>query len=232
MPSSSVMAIIPARGGSKGVPRKNLVQIAGRPLIAWTIEAALNCSAVTETWVSTEDDEIADVARALGAGVIARPSELAGDRSSSSDVVRHALLARRDMAAPAPEIFALLQPTSPLRTARHLDDALALFRGEVRSVISVCPVDHHPLKMLIETANGRLVPVGEPEDLERPRQALPPAFRQNGAIYVMRAEDFLAGEGGFLVQPMAPYRMPVRDSIDIDTLADVEAAASLLNVCG
>lgn len=226
------MAIIPARGGSKGIARKNLALLGGRPLIAWTIDAALNCAAVAETWVSTEDAEIAETARALGAGVIDRPVELAGDQSSSSDVVRHALYVRAAMSTPSPEAFVLLQPTSPLRTARHLAEALALLKANARSVISVCPVDHHPLKMLIETTDGALRPVGSHHNLETPRQALPPAFRQNGAIYAMKCGDFISGEGGFLVQPAAPYRMSVATSVDIDTPADLETAERLLNVCG
>lgn len=232
MSIAGVMAIIPARGGSRGIARKNLVPLGGRPLIAWTIEAALNCPDVTETWVSTEDAEIAETARALGARVIDRPAALAGDHSSSSDVVRHALRARGAMTTRSPEAFVLLQPTSPLRTARHLGEALALLTGKARSVISVCPVDHHPLKMLIETADGTLRPVGAADDLERPRQVLPPAFRQNGAIYAMRCGDFLAGKGGFLAQPLAAYHMGEAASVDIDTPADLEAAKRLLNVGG
>ena len=229
---AGAVALIPARGGSKGLPGKNVRPFLGHPLIAWTIDAALNCPAVTETWVSTEDAEIAETARILGAQVIDRPAELASDHSSSSDVVRHALRVRHAISTWSPEAFVLLQPTSPLRTASHLTEALALLEGHTRSVISVCSADHHPLKMLLETTDGALRPVGSTDDLERPRQALPPAYRQNGAIYAMRSADFLAGEGGFLVHPVAPYRMDDDHSVDIDMPADLETAERRLNVGG
>src|ERR687888_2652879 len=116
-----VLALIPARGGSKGIPRKNLATLAGRPLLAWTIDAALGSRAVTRTVVSTEDDEIAEAARSLGAEVLTRPPELADDDTPMQPVIAHAL-----GELGAPDVLVLLQPTSPLRRAEHVDEAVEL----------------------------------------------------------------------------------------------------------
>src|SRR5689334_7677988 len=183
-------AIITARGGSKGLPRKNLLEIAGRPLICHTIEAARACSSVDGVYVSTEDGEIAAVARAAGALVIDRPTELAQDDSSSRDVVLHALHWLEVSGRPS-DSFVLLQPTSPLRTSKHLTNCIDAFRkGSFGCAISVCEAEHHPARFLSIDDEGCLTPWGEESDLNVPRQSLRKVYRQNGAIYLMRADDF------------------------------------------
>lgn len=221
-------AIITARGGSKGLPRKNVLPLAGKPLIAHTIEAALGCPLVHGVFVSTDDDEIARAARSAGAEVIARPAELAADDSTSADAVAHALRSLREAGRDFTR-FALLQPTSPLRSAAHLTECLDRFgRGGFASAISVCESEHHPRKMLRLDAAGRLVPVSDASDLQRRRQDLPPVYRQNGAIYVMGVEDFLTRAEGFYLEPVMPYVMSHRDSVDIDTATDFLVAEALL----
>jgi CMP-N-acetylneuraminic acid synthetase len=114
-----VVALIPARGGSKAIPRKNLAPLGGRPILAWTVDAARESRAVTRTVVSTEDEEIAAAARGLGAEVLDRPAELSADETPMQDVIEHALAE-----LPRPDVLVLLQPTSPLRRARHVDEAV------------------------------------------------------------------------------------------------------------
>jgi len=222
------VAILTARGGSKGLPRKNVLPLAGKPLIAHTVEAALGCPLIAGVWVSTDDAEIAAAARLAGAGVIDRPAELALDTSTSSDAVAHAIGALRQEGHDFSH-FALLQPTSPLRTAAHLTECLEQFAaGDFASAISVCESEHHPQKMLKLADDGRLVPFSEAADLQRRRQDLPAVYRQNGAIYVMAVEDFLTRAEGFYLEPAMAYVMSHRDSIDIDTATDLLVAEALL----
>lgn len=226
--SLRTVAIITARGGSKGLPRKNVLPLAGKPLIAHTIEAALGCPLVTGAWVSTDDAEIADAARKAGAGVIERPADLASDTSSSSDAVAHAIESLRAAGHDFTH-FVLLQPTSPLRNAAHLTECLQQFAmGEFASAISVCESEHHPQKMLKLNGEGRLVPFSQASDLQRRRQDLPVVYRQNGAIYVMGVDDFLTRAEGFYLEPVMPYVMSHRDSVDIDTATDLLVAEALL----
>jgi len=220
------VALIPARGGSKGLPRKNLAGLCGKPLIAWTIEAALKSTAMTRVFVTTDDDEIGRVATSYGAEVIRRPAELATDEARSDDVVRHALQALEDLQL-TPRYLALLQPTSPLRTEDHID---ALIRSALEAgtscAWSVTSVDHHPWKMLVER-DGEVQPVARIEDLSAPRQELPRAYRQNGAIYWVSNEAFQRHKG-FFAPPVHLYEMSAVHSVDIDTAADLEAARRLL----
>jgi CMP-N-acetylneuraminic acid synthetase len=215
----SVTAIITARGGSKGVPRKNIRQVNGKPLIAFTIDAALNCPLVDRCYVTTEDREIMEVSAEYGAEIIKRPPDLAEDESLSSDVVDHAL---RELAKDnIPEYFVLLQPTSPLRNAVHLEECLkGFFNSGSQCGVSVTPAEHHPWKMLIRDRE-RSRPLRDIQSLEMPRQQLPEALRINGAIYVMSTQLFLEKQT-FFVEPAYLYTMDARSSIDIDTETDLK----------
>jgi CMP-N,N'-diacetyllegionaminic acid synthase len=221
----STVAIITARGGSRGLPGKNIALLGGRPLLVWTIEAAQAASSVDYVVVTTDDAEIRAVSENAGAEVIERPLELAGDRARSEDAVRHALdqLAGQGI---SPERLVLLQPTSPLRTAAHIDDALALLVEGVGSVVSVCEAEHHPHKALTEL-DGVLQAFGDPALLSAPRQALPRALRQNGAIYAVAVEDFRAS-GRLTHEPMRAFLMDRRTSVDIDDAFDLRVAEALL----
>jgi CMP-N,N'-diacetyllegionaminic acid synthase len=224
--SGTIDAIITARGGSKGLPRKNLLPLAGQPLIAHSIRAALGCSLVRRCWVTTEDPEIKAESLRYGAEVIERPLALATDASTSGEAVRHALetLAARGMLA---EHFALLQPTSPLRTAAHLSACLeAYLRSEAHCAISVCVTEHHPYKSFREDS-GWLEPLFDEALLHAPRQSLSVVYRQNGAIYAIPSRLFLERHT-FYVRPAMPFVMSQEDSADIDTLDDLERAERLL----
>ncbi len=222
-----IVAIITARGGSKGLPGKNIKDLAGKPLIAYSIEAGLNCPLIDATIVTTDDEEIAAVSKDCGAEIIERPAELATDTASSYDAAAHALETLADQGREF-ETFALLQPTSPLRTARHLEECLSTFlASDAKSAISVCETAHHPYKDFT-VEDGALKPLFSEDQLDKPRQSLPPVYRQNGAIYVMGRDDFLNETDNFYLAPVMPYIMSQEDSIDIDTELDMKIAESIL----
>lgn len=220
--SNKTIAIIPARGGSKGVPKKNLRQLAGKPLMAWTIEAALMASGVDRVVVSTDSVEIADVAKEYGAEAIMRPKELAEDWSPSEEALLHAL-----HVAGGPDKFEaviFLQATSPLRTYIHVEEAVGLFRdSSADSLLSVFP-SHI---FLWEERQGQATPILFDYGHRPMRQEMTNQFQENGAIYVFKPEVLLKGKnrlGGKIVM----YQMPEHASLDIDTEIDLILADILL----
>jgi CMP-N,N'-diacetyllegionaminic acid synthase len=210
------VALVTARGGSKGVPGKNLAPVGGRPLIAWTVEAARTAARVERTLVSTDDPTIAEVARSCGAEVpFLRPAELAGDRSSHISVVLHAL-DWLDAQGCRPRYLALLQPTSPLRTAADVDGAVALaYDKDADSVVSVCPAHNHPLLVKKITADGRLADYAAADLAYLRRQDLPAAYALNGAVYVTKTA-VLREQQTFLPARTYPFLMPAERSLEID----------------
>jgi CMP-N,N'-diacetyllegionaminic acid synthase len=217
----SVVGLIPARGASKGIPRKNLAPLGGKPLIAWTIKAGLESERLTRTVVSTEDEEIAEVARALGAEVLARPPALARDETPMHEVLAHAAA---DL-GPA-EALVLLQPTSPLRTAAHIDAAVELLLASgADAVVSVVEVPHrYGPASLMKLDGDRLVP--HDDSTHATRQQKPVVYARNGpAILALRRErlgaDLYGGD-------LRAYVMEQRDSVDIDEPFDLELAEFLL----
>jgi CMP-N,N'-diacetyllegionaminic acid synthase len=226
---SQVLAIVPARGRSKGVPRKNLRLLSGRPLIAYTIEAALASSYISYLIVSTEDGEIADVSRSLGADVpFIRPLELALDHSAQLDVVLHALKRVEGSTGMTYKIVLLLQPTTPLRTTADIDNAVEkLMVTDADSVVSFHQVEQgHPYYMYTMD-DDRPRPLLEiPAHITR-RQEFPAVFVRNGAIYATR-RDVLIQQGTFYGQNMRAYFMPIERSINIDTEFDFAVAELLL----
>jgi CMP-N,N'-diacetyllegionaminic acid synthase len=226
----NVLGLITARGGSKGIPGKNLASCAGRPLIAWTCDAA-RARCVTRAIVSTDDPQIADVARREGVEApFSRPAELASDTARSIDVARHAISWLADNERWTADIVVLLQPTSPLRTARHVDEAFALLESELEAVVSVVEVPHHfaPWSQLV-LDGGR---VRDYDTRELPfdrfrRQGQPHLYARNGpAVVVTRAATIHAGS--FYGERCAAYVMQPRDSVDIDDRDDLELAQWLL----
>jgi len=219
----SVLALIPARGGSKGLPGKNLRPLAGRPLIAWSIAAARACPAIDDVIVSTDDPAIAAAARAEGARVpFPRPAELATDGARSIDVVHHAL-----RALPAlPDLVVLLQPTSPLRRAEDITAALTrCVESGADTCVSVTPSAKSPAWMYQLDAEGRMRPLLDTPAASR-RQDLPPVYVLNGAVYVARTPWLLAHDG-FIAPDGVASVMPPERSIDIDTLLDFRLAELL-----
>ncbi len=222
-----VLGIIPARGGSKGVPRKNVRQVAGRPLIAYTLEAAAAARRLSRFVTSTDDAEIAAVAAECGSPVLRRPPELAADDTPMLRVVEHVLAASAAERGEPPEVVVLLQPTSPLRTAADIDAAVELLLTTgADSVVSVYRVeDHHPARMY-RLRDGCLLPY-EPEPADRLRQALPAVYHRNGAVYACR-RALIEERGTLLGGVVRPYMMPRERSINIDDEVDLGLAELLL----
>ena len=225
---SEVLALIPARGGSKGLPRKNVLPLAGKPLIVYSIETALAASLVTRTVVSTDDDEIAAVAREAGAEVpFVRPAELAQDASTDLDVFRHAL---ETLEGYEPELLVHLRPTNPLRRTERVDEAIRAMLEDPRadSLRSVSWPRQTPFKMW--RVEGRyLAPIvelpGVPDAHSRPRQSLPEVWWQNGYVDVVRPRTVLE-LGSMTGERVLPF--VVQDPfVEID-YADAFAAAEEL----
>lgn len=222
----SIYAFITARGGSKGVLRKNVRMLAGKPLIAYSIEAAKKCSFIQRIFVTTEDVEIKEISLQLGAEVIDRPQELSNDTALSSEVICH-LLERLCQQEQIPDYFVLLQPTSPLRTAAHLNECIPAFlASKYASCISVTECEHHPYKLFLGDLH-ELKPLMDYETLNKPRQALPKVYRPNGAIYILSSTVFLE-QKRFCVHPIFPYLMDNYSSVDIDTELDLQIAELIL----
>lgn len=223
-----VLALVPARGGSKGIPRKNLAPLRGKPLIEYTVRAALDAIDVAQTWVSSDDEEILLASTTLGAHALRRPSALATDEASAVGVVEHFLSSLPgDLLATDPQVL-YLQPTSPLRNARHIDEALAgMARAGAATLMSVVEMATSPFKAFRLDAQGRLLSLFDERQSNMRRQDLPACFLPNGAIYAFAASAFRA-RGGFPSNGAWPYVMSEDDSIDIDGPSDLIRAAQLL----
>jgi N-acylneuraminate cytidylyltransferase/CMP-N,N'-diacetyllegionaminic acid synthase len=227
--SSRVAGIIPARGGSKGIPRKNIALLAGKPLIAWTIQAVQSSSGIDRVVVSTDDEEIADVARHYGADVpFLRPSELAQDETSGMAPILHAVEWLQKNEGYAPEMIMCLQPTSPLRSPEDIDAAIEIAaERKADAVISVMPVEHPPDWMRSVDSDGRLKHLAMGNDSITRRQDAPPVYALNGAIYLARRTVLLEQETWYTDQTYA-YIMPPERSLDIDTEWDLRVAGLIL----
>ncbi|MFN8388387.1 MAG: acylneuraminate cytidylyltransferase family protein [Anaerolineales bacterium] len=218
----SVLTVISARGGSKRVPRKNVLPLAGKPMIAWTIESALKAENLDRVIVSTDDEEISEVSRQFGAEVpFLRPAELASDSATSVEVVLHAVdwLLRNE--EPLPSLILLLQPTSPLRTADDINVSVALQKQKnANAVVSVCEGGHSSSFFRRINSNGELLSVSVDDPSER-------MFQLNGAIYLVSTAVFMK-EKTFTPGNCFAYVMPQERSLDVDTPWDFHVAGLVL----
>lgn len=215
----SVLAIVAARGGSKGVPGKNILPIGGRPLIQWTIDAARGSRYIDRLILSSDDAAIMAVAAQAGCEVpFQRDAALASDTASSIDVVIDAL-----QRVPGHAVVVLLQPTSPLRSSADIDAAIELLdTSGAPACVSVRSAEEHPYWTYRLDAQGALAPfVATPDGLPLRRQDLPAAWCLNGAVYVARVDWFMLNRG-FLSPQTVGCPMPAERSLDIDTPADIE----------
>jgi YrbI family 3-deoxy-D-manno-octulosonate 8-phosphate phosphatase len=232
---TEILALIPARGGSKGIPRKNIRTFAGYPLIAWSIAAALQAKSISRVIVSTDDEEIAAVARECGAEVpFMRPKELAQDRSTDLPVFQHALKWLEDIEAYKPGIVVQLRPTSPIRPVKCVDSAVRILveHSEADCVRGVVPAAQNPYKMWrfngYEKPMAPLLEVeGITESYNAPRQILPPAYWQTGHIDAIRTTTITRKHSltGSVIYPLV---IDSRYTVDIDTLADWEKYEALV----
>ena len=223
-----MIAVIPARGGSKGVPRKNIQELCGRPLIAHSITAALQCETVEEVYVSTEDAEIAKIAQECGSQILWRESQLATDEATALDVILHAFNNFSDSNS-----LLYLQPTSPLRRAKDIDAAVSLFaEGDYTSLVSVSEVPHqYTMQKQMRIDGKHLQPcIGEQFTIGN-RQVLEKRYARNGpAILITKRKTVASGD--LYGHRVAPYIMARRHSIDIDESLDFEFARFLLVAAG
>ena len=211
-----VLAVIPARGGSKGIPRKNIKPLAGKPLIAWTIESVLQARGMGRVIVSTEDEEIAAVARQYGAAVpFMRPLALALDDTPGIAPVLHAI-----EQLPSFEWVLLLQPTSPLRSVDDIEGITQFcLDQDAPSAVSITEVSEHPFWMYQQDGRNRLQPLIPNRPEVTRRQDLPSAYSLNGAMYLAR-KDWLIDNQGFIGPETLGYVMPKERSVDLDSPID------------
>lgn len=226
--NKKILAIIPARGGSKRLPRKNILPLAGKPLIAWTIEAAIQSQVFDEIIVNTDDQEIAGISKQFGAKIpFIRPESLATDTSSSIELIKHTLLWFKERGITYTHLV-LLQPTSPLRNGQMIRDAWKVFcEGNTDSVTSVCEVEH-PIQWTYALSDRDvLTPLFE--DNDKRSQDYEKSYRVNGAIYIT-ATKFLLSHNNFISSKNGnAYIMSSKDSVDIDNEIDFKFAELLIN---
>jgi CMP-N,N'-diacetyllegionaminic acid synthase len=222
------IAIIPARSGSKGLRDKNIKLLNGKPLIAYTIEAALMSNMFDEIFVSTDSDEYAKIARKYGANIpFLRSEELSSDSASSWDVVREALSRFLEFGRKY-DTFALLQPTSPLRTSDDILNAFQIMSDKkANAVVAVCEVDHSPLWCNTLPEDGSLCGFLNKELITKPRQQLKTFYRINGALYIVNTSYF-NNISNIYESDCYAYIMDKRKSIDIDDQIDFDMAITLL----
>ena len=224
----TVLAIVPARGGSKRLPRKNVLHLHGKPLIVWTIEAGLKSKYIDKVVVSSEDSEVLDIARNSNAETIERPIALASDDVSSFDVVEHAL----NSIQTGVDILVLLQPTSPLRTEMHIDQALSLMMNrKANAIVSVSAAEHPPLWSNTLPDDDNMESFLNNSVANARSQDLPNFFRVNGALYICRTNYLLDEKSFFLKTNILAYRMSRDTSIDIDQAIDLKLAGLIKNQC-
>lgn len=218
------LVIIPARGGSKRLPRKNVLNLCGKPLIAYSIESALKSKYVNKVVVSSDDDEILDISKKFGADTIKRPIDLASDTATTFDAIEHTVnnIEKYDYVV-------LLQPTSPCRNEKHIDEAInLLYSKDADAVISVCEMEHSPLWSNVLPENGNMKNFLKNEVLNKRSQDLEKYYRLNGAIYICKTEKLLENKGFFLKDNIFAYKMSRESSIDIDEEIDFIIAKTIM----
>lgn len=228
--NKSFLAIIPARGGSKRLPGKNIKDLKGKPLIAWTIESALSSIYLDEVMVSTDDSEIAKVSTQFGAELpFIRPAELADDFSTRTDVIKHTITFYREKLGKNFDYLVYLQPTSPLRTKCHIDEAIEyLFCKSADAVVSVCEVEHPIQWSGILPEDNQMSNFLEKVSIASRSQDLKTGYRLNGAIYICDVEKFLEHNCIFINENIYAYKMSQESSVDIDSKLDFKFSEVLI----
>lgn len=224
--NKTFLAIIPARGGSKRLPRKNVLDLCGKPLIAYSIEAGLKSKYISKVVVSSDDEEILQISQNFGADIIKRPDELASDTATTFDVIEHTIksLGKYDY-------IVLLQATSPLRNEKHIDEAIELLEEKnADAVVSVCEMDHSPLWSNTLPKDESMKNFLRDEILNKRSQDLPKYYRLNGAIYICKTGELLKNKGFFLKKNIYAYKMDKKHSVDIDDEIDFIVAKEIKSI--
>ena len=225
---SRIVGVIPARGGSKGIPYKNIQKLGGRPLISYTIEAALKSKSLSKVIVSTDDARIAEISRSFGAEVpFLRPADLAKDDTPSLSVIQHAVKYIEDTERCVLDVIVILQPTSPLRNEKYIDDAVEkLLKTGVDSVVTVCKVKHHPFWSFIAKGDS-LYPFSMKGIAVNKRQDLPEIYGLNGAVYAVR-RNVLFEQNSVFGRETKAVVMSEEESVDIDDYFNLFIAEMVL----
>ena len=219
------LAIIPARGGSKRLPRKNVLDLAGKPLIAWSIDAGLKSKYIDKIIVSSDSQEILDISDKFGAVTIRRPQNLASDTATTYDAIKHTVdnVEKYDY-------IVLLQPTSPLRDSKHIDEAIELLESKnADAVVSVCEMDHSPFWSNTLAEDGNMDGFLRDEVLNKRSQDLEKYYRLNGAIYICKTDKLLEEKAFFLKNNIFAYKMDRTSSIDIDEEIDFKIVKAIID---
>ena len=222
--NKTFLAIIPARGGSKRLPRKNVLDLCGKPLIAHTIEAGLKSNYIDKVVVSSDDEEILEISKKFGAETIKRPDELASDTATTFDAIKHTIenFERYDY-------IVLLQPTSPLRNEKHIDEAIELLEEKkANAIISVCEMEHSPFWSNTLLDDGSMKGFLKDEILNKRSQDLEKYYRLNGAIYICKTDKLLEEKTFMLKNKIYAYKMSRKFSIDIDEEIDFIITKTLI----
>jgi CMP-N-acetylneuraminic acid synthetase len=218
------LAIVPARGGSKRLSRKNILELNGKPLIGWSIEAGINSHYIDNIVVSSDDEEILKVAKEFNVNTIVRPNSLATDDSSTFDAIVHTINNIEHY-----DYIVLLQPTSPLRNAKHIDEAIELLgKKNADAIVSVCEMEHSPLWSNTLDDSLSMNNFMKDEILGKRSQDLETYFRLNGAIYICKTEKLLSEKSFFLKENIFAYVMSRETSVDIDEAFDFKLASILM----
>jgi len=218
------LAVIPARGGSKRLPKKNILDLAGKPMIFWSIDAGIKSKYIDKIIVSSDDTEILKIAKQYGSETIVRPKELASDTASTFDTMKHVL-----DNVQAYDYVILLQPTSPLRTCNDIDKAIELLcQKEADAVVSVCEMEHSPLWSNTLPDDKNMQNFLPKELINKRGQDLETYYRLNGAIYICKIDEFIKQKSFFIKENIFAYEMTQKASIDVDTQLDFEIANYLL----
>lgn len=219
------LAIIPARGGSKRLPRKNVLDLGGKPLIAWSIEAGLNSKYIDNVVVSSDDDEILNIAKKYNTDIINRPSNLASDTATTFDAIKHTIENSKQY-----DYIVLLQATSPLRGAKHIDEAIELLEEKgAEAIVSVCEMDHSPLWSNTLDNSLSMNRFLRDEVLNKRSQDLEKYYRLNGAIYICKTDKLLKEKSFFIKDKIFAFKMDRESSVDIDEEIDFKIVKVLLN---
>lgn len=224
----NIVAIIPARGGSKRLPRKNIKVLSGKPMIAYSIEAARKSQLIDRVIVSTDDKEIAEIAKKYGAEIpFIRPNDLATDSASTIDVLKHAITFLESHSHDKIDLIVLLQPTSPLITESDIDNAInKIIQTNTTSCVSMCPISERP-EWMYSIKNEKPKPFGEKHDIILLTQDLPKLYKINGAIYVSHRDVIMKQNLILDEKNLSAIVMPRERSIDIDTMTDFLIAETL-----
>jgi len=214
--NKTFLAIIPARGGSKRLPRKNVLDLCGKPLIAWSIEAGLNSKYIDKVVVSSDDDEILEISKKFGSETIKRPDKLASDTATTFDAIKYTI-----DKLPEYDYIVLLQPTSPLRNEKHIDESIELLEAKnADAIVSVCETNHSPLWSNTLPENGSMDNFLRYDVLNKRSQDLEKYYRLNGSIYLCKAKRLKKEKTLFLKSNCIAYKMKQEQSIDIDSRID------------